>query len=70
MVMWRLGGDHGFAAFAPPAAGPTRPVPLHLAATFRDGHVAFLPLTVCDGADAAVRSRMLASVEAALGPVK
>lgn len=54
--------DHGFAAFAPPAAGPARPTPLHLAATFRDGHVAFLPLTVCD-ADAAVRGRMLASVD-------
>lgn len=57
------GHDHGFAAFAPPAASAMRSVPLHLAATFRDGHVAFLPLTVCDGTDAAVRSRMLASVD-------
>ncbi len=55
--------DHGFAAFAPPASDAGRAAPLHLAATFRDGHVAFLPLTTCDGADAAVRSRMLASVD-------
>lgn len=57
--------DHGFAAFAPQGGvtGAARGAPPHLAVAFRDGEVAFLPLALRDGADAAVREGMLASVD-------
>ena len=61
------GHGHGFAAFAPAStASPAetgRRAPFHLAVAFRDGHAAFLPLTVCDGADPGVPARILASVD-------